>query len=295
MNDLKYRALINGLSALLVVFFVFFAEFGFFAWIFTGAVVAIALVSLHEFYGFIRKKRHNPAEIIALIGSLLYLFSLLIRIKAPQPLWQILPFIILVMMVFAFFVYFALIQKEPIINIATTLLGVIYVTIPLGLAIEIVFFHKIGGAQDPHFEGSFFLAFVLAVTKAGDVGGYFIGRYFGKHKLALRISPNKTLEGAIAVLVASTLMSLFVCWIGKQAGAFQAFSYGAALILGIVIGIFGQLGDLAESLLKRDAKVKDSSRLPGVGGVLDMVDSLIFTLPVVYIFLKFYPNILGIL
>jgi phosphatidate cytidylyltransferase len=121
------------------------------------------------------------------------------------------------------------------------------------------------------------------------MGGYFVGRFLGRHKLAEELSPNKTKEGALGGLIAAILMSVLLLFIGQRwGGVFSRFSYTEFIFLGLVMGFLGQVGDLAESLLKRDVGVKDSNKIPGVGGLLDMVDSLLFTSPLVYLFLKFH-------
>jgi phosphatidate cytidylyltransferase len=125
---------------------------------------------------------------------------------------------------------------------------------------------------------------LIAVTKITDVGAYFVGKLFGKHPLAPYLSPRKTIEGAIGGFCSAVALSLFFCIIGRSVG--WDLSVWHAAWLGMVIGILSQVGDLAESLLKRDAAVKDSNRIPGIGGVLDLLDSVLFTSPVVYFFIR---------
>ncbi len=292
MGDLKHRTLINGIGGILLLLFIFFAEFPYFRWFFTGAIALICAFAVYEFYGLVKKKGFDPAVTLGIVVAVLYIYASFIKTQSisdrGSAFWDNSPTIILALTFFASFAFFAVTRKSPIVNIATTFFGIVYLAIPLSLVIRIAYFFNYHGLQDLYFEGSWWLLYLLAVTKSGDMGGYFIGRYFGRHKLAHYLSPNKTLEGAVGGLVASTLISCLVCYAGKQFNVFVHFSYFAALIMGVVIGILGQIGDLAESLLKRDAKVKDSSHIPGVGGVLDMIDSLIFTIPIVYIFLKIY-------
>jgi phosphatidate cytidylyltransferase len=125
---------------------------------------------------------------------------------------------------------------------------------------------------------SHWLMFALLVNWAGDIGAYYIGRKFGKHKLAPRVSPNKSWEGSVASVATSLLL----------AGAYLLrFVDGISIVhvIGITVAanVAGQLGDLAESAMKRGAGVKDSgSILPGHGGFLDRVDSTLFALPVIY-------------
>jgi phosphatidate cytidylyltransferase len=126
------------------------------------------------------------------------------------------------------------------------------------------------------------LMYALVLNWAGDSGAYYIGRAFGKHKMAPRVSPKKSWEGAAASLVTSALVGS-----AYLSHFIPGTSITAAIFLTVVSNASGQLGDLAESAIKRGASVKDSGGLlPGHGGFLDRVDSTLFTLPVIYIWLK---------
>jgi phosphatidate cytidylyltransferase len=125
--------------------------------------------------------------------------------------------------------------------------------------------------------------YILLVVKSGDMGAYFTGSRWGKRRLFPRISPNKTWEGFIGGTVASVSSSvLFKLAIGGQFGRFL-LSTGDAVVLGLLLSCAGVLGDLFESLVKRASRVKDSGGIiPGMGGILDIVDSLLFGLPLLY-------------
>ncbi|MBI3610213.1 MAG: phosphatidate cytidylyltransferase [Nitrospirae bacterium] len=136
-------------------------------------------------------------------------------------------------------------------------------------------------------QGEFLIFFLFLVTWAGDTGAYYAGKGLGRRRLAPRISPNKTVEGAIGGLIASLLAAFlaqrwFLPFLSTQDGFF----------LGLLLGILGQMGDLTESMFKRSAGVKDSGRfLPGHGGILDKVDSLIFTAPAFYYYLLWIKQV----
>ncbi len=136
--------------------------------------------------------------------------------------------------------------------------------------------------------GVLMLLATITVVKFGDIGAYTVGRLIGRHKLAPHLSPGKTIEGAIGGLAASAFGAwLVLAWIWPRAVGFKPIHVDVDewLSFGILVGLAGMMGDLAESLLKRDAAMKDSSRwLPGFGGVLDIVDSLLFAAPVAYFF-----------
>ena len=130
-------------------------------------------------------------------------------------------------------------------------------------------------------NGANLVFFLVLVTKSADIGAYLVGRKFGKNELLPRISPKKTREGALGGTIFSVLIALVL-------GMFLTeFSFLHLIILGVVIAALGQVGDLAESLIKRDCNVKDSgSYLAGIGGIYDVIDSLLFTTPVFYFYVK---------
>jgi phosphatidate cytidylyltransferase len=133
--------------------------------------------------------------------------------------------------------------------------------------------------------GWVFLA--LLCTFASDISAYLIGRTLGRHKMAPYISPNKTWEGAVGGLAGSIILSAAVVFVFKL-----PLGYLEAIFLGVLISVFGQLGDLVKSLFKRNMTVKDSGNvLPGHGGFLDRVDSLAFAGVIVYYFIIFFVTV----
>jgi len=129
---------------------------------------------------------------------------------------------------------------------------------------------------------------VIAIVKACDSGAYFTGTAIGKHKLIKFISPGKTWEGLIGGLVAAAGFGVLALWLGKTyapevLGTLETLAYWQAAVIGVLLGGAGQAGDLSASVLKRDAGVKDSGRiLPGFGGMLDMLDSLVISAPLAW-------------
>ena len=161
--------------------------------------------------------------------------------------------------------------------IATTLLGLMYVPWLLNFIQKINFF--------PDVEGKFFLLYFILVTKFSDMGAYSVGSLIGRHKMIPRISPGKTWEGFAGAILVSTAASLvFVHFFG---GRMAGMNFLHATILGIVLSVTAVIGDLIESLFKREAGVKDSGSLfPGIGGILDLLDSLLFNAPIMYLYLR---------
>lgn len=127
-------------------------------------------------------------------------------------------------------------------------------------------------------EGAFLVFFLLLVVWMGDTGAYYVGKTFGKHKLSPRISPKKTVEGLAGGIAASILAAVII-----KFTFFHAFPLHHAIIAGAILSVAGVIGDLAESMWKRSAAVKDSGTLiPGHGGFLDRFDSILFTAPILY-------------
>jgi phosphatidate cytidylyltransferase len=133
------------------------------------------------------------------------------------------------------------------------------------------------------YHGLIPLAALVATAKGSDVGAYTMGRLAGRNKLWPRLSPNKTIEGAIGGLVFGVLFSLIVTVVAKYVLHAPCLDWVASVGFGLAVVPAAQLGDLMESMIKRDCAVKDASTaVPGFGGVLDVLDSLLFAAPVAY-------------
>jgi phosphatidate cytidylyltransferase len=132
-------------------------------------------------------------------------------------------------------------------------------------------------------DGKYWFLYIFLVTKITDVGAYFSGRLFGKKKLCINVSPNKTVMGSVCGIIIAVITSFLFTFLTKE-GVFE-ITYLESIYIGLILSVFSQFGDLFESLLKRDAKVKDSNKIPAIGGVFDMIDSLIFNIPIMYLFL----------
>jgi phosphatidate cytidylyltransferase len=141
----------------------------------------------------------------------------------------------------------------------------------------------------PGIEGAFFILYFLVVTKFSDLGAYVTGSLLGKHKMIPRVSPNKTWEGFGGAILFSTGASLLlVIFAGAQ---LMGMNLIHAVVLGVVLSVSAVMGDLVESLFKREAGVKDSGNFfPGIGGILDVLDSLLFNAPIMYLYLRYVLN-----
>lgn len=188
---------------------------------------------------------------------------------------------------------------SPLLNVSATIMGLLYVPLFFGTLIGIrelfipVDFPVIryfgSGAADPsnalllHRWGGYTVISVMSMIWICDSAAYHVGMAAGKHKLYPRVSPNKSWEGAVAGFIAALASAVAAKYL-----VLEYLPLSGAFVIGVIVGVIGQLGDLYESLLKRDAGVKDSSALiPGHGGALDRFDSLLLVAPCVYLYLDF--------
>jgi phosphatidate cytidylyltransferase len=195
------------------------------------------------------------------------------------------------------------VEGKPLGSAALTVFGVLYTAglLGFGYAIryhDIVAGYDVVGARNLALgaftlripPGGVLLIFPLVLTWASDIGAYFVGRTIGGRKLMPSVSPGKTVSGALGGLVASMLVAyVFARWV-LVPFAHLGFTPWGALLFGGLISVAAQVGDLFESLIKREGGVKDSSHIiPGHGGILDRFDSLIFVMPVAYLLLGWLP------
>ena len=260
-------------------------------WVFALVVITFIAVALYEFFTMVRQRGilvHRPLSIgLGVVFSLLVAWRSLVKPGLmPAPglgegatglgwAWDIFwPMTIVLIFLRQFTRQNTF---EALSGLATTLFGLAYIA---GL-FSYVFYLRAFKGQD----GAWLIVFLILVTKMGDAGALVIGNLLGRHTLMARISPRKTVEGFVGgALVSAATGALATPMVGRLAGLAW---YG--MVMGLLLGLVGQLGDLAESLIKRDCQVKDSGRLlPGLGGILDVLDSLLFTAPVFYALL-IYP------
>src|SRR6202012_3376094 len=170
-------------------------------------------------------------------------------------------------------------NTSGITAIAVTLLGLMYVPWLMNFIQKINFFPALAG------DGKFYVFYFILLTKFSDTGAYVVGSLIGRHKMIPRISPGKTWEGFVGALLVSTGASLvFVHFFGNH---MLGMNQMHAIILGLILSSTAVIGDLIESLFKREAGVKDSgTTFPGIGGILDLLDSLLFNAPIMYLYLR---------
>jgi phosphatidate cytidylyltransferase len=166
-----------------------------------------------------------------------------------------------------------------LLAISTTLFGLMYVPWLLNFVQKINFFAGV--------DGHYYLLFFVIATKFSDIGAYCTGSLIGRHKMIPRVSPGKTWEGFGGALVFSSAASLVFSQVIAPKHM-PDMTWLHALVLGLMLSATAVVGDLVESLFKREAGVKDSGRLfPGIGGILDLLDSLLFNAPLMYVYMRY--------
>jgi phosphatidate cytidylyltransferase len=255
----------------------------------TPSLICIGLLALlgqWEFYRAQEEKGHKVFKQSGLFfGALLFFVTWLFLIHQPANA----RFVHLGLeMVICFAVLGAFIRlvvwqehhRAPITTAALTVLGLLYVPFLFNFVALLAFM-----PLDPH-ENRFLLIYLLAVTKFSDVGAYVIGSMIGRHKMIPRISPGKTWEGFGGAILTSLAISVLLTHFLETRA--PSLSFTSSIVLGILLPLISVVGDLAESVVKRDASIKDSGHtIPGIGGVLDLIDSILFTAPVLYFYLQF--------
>lgn len=244
-------------------------------WYFFSIVLLISTVAQWEFYQIQKHKNIHPQSVSGIIiGTFL-----LIGVQTKNYHIMLLLLILFLMLVLANEMYRR--HKNVSANIGVTLLGILYIPLLLGtfLYVRINVENIYPGVTNAGFR---FILAIFASIWICDTFAYAFGRMLGRHKLYEKVSPNKSMEGAIAGVFGSIIVYIII----KQVN-FLPLSWQDVLIFGFVTGIVGQIGDLVESWFKRDVGVKDSSALlPGHGGMLDRFDSLIFVSPAVFIIIN---------
>lgn len=241
-------------------------------WYFFAIVVFISLIAQWEFYQIQENNDIHPQKISGIIKGII----LLSTIQTKQWLTGSLLLIICLMLILANEMFRR--HKNVSANIGVTLLGVLYIPFLLGSFLYLRSYVDIL-LPNVKFAGFKFILIIFASIWICDTFAYGFGKWLGKHKLYEKVSPNKSMEGAIAGVIGSVLTFVPVYYLSVL-----PITIAEVFLFGIVIGIVGQTGDLVESWFKRDAGVKDSSALlPGHGGMLDRFDSLIFVSPAMFI------------
>lgn len=259
MNNFTQRALTGAAFILVIISSVVFS---FYSLLFLFTLVV--LLGLWEFFGLLEKADYEPQKIVGTIIGVVGFLVLATSTSKAYPFFLIIP-------VFFFLLELFRNKKQPFINVAFTILGIIYVALPFALLAQ----QSFSGEQYSYqlILGLFFLIW------SNDTFAYLAGRWLGKRKLFERISPKKTWEGTIGGVVFTLITSYVLSLYFNDLDLFQW------LTIAFIVSVAGTLGDLVESMLKRSLNVKDSGNiLPGHGGILDRFDSFLLCAPFVVVF-----------
>jgi phosphatidate cytidylyltransferase len=258
-------------------------------YVFGATMVFLAIAGLIEFYGLVQKRDlvcfknwGLVGGVLLMAGTFLNLTGVLGRQDSPARVNDFeTSFLILFVLGLCLRQFFAKSNTAGILAISTTLFGLMYVPWLLNFIQKIQFFFPEPLADN----GKIYVLYFILVTKFSDTGAYAVGSLIGRHKMIPRISPGKTWEGFGGAILVSTSASLvFVHFLGDR---MAGMNYVHAIILGVILSVSAVVGDLIESLFKREAGVKDSGKLfPGIGGILDLLDSLLFNAPLMYLYLR---------
>lgn len=278
MSELPKRVLFALVGAPLTIALIYLG-----GWVLAAALGAIAALGAWELYRMARAAGHEPMENagIVLAASIpLLVHATYLGVFRATVTVAVLMFLALTGGV----IWARGTQRKPLVSLALTVVGIVYPA--LVTYMYPIRYHDY--AVDAK-AGTLLLMLPISLTWATDTGAYFVGRSMGRHKLIPSVSPAKTVEGAIGgVLVATIAAWLYVTFLLRPVAQLTMLPIGLTMFA-ILVSCVAQTGDLAESLFKRDAGVKDSSRLlPGHGGILDRFDSLLFVLPVSYVLLGYF-------
>jgi phosphatidate cytidylyltransferase len=248
---------------------------------------SLGLLSLWEFYGMLDHKGLPNFKVTAMIcGTVMlcgsfYYFS---RVGPGHSYdFEVAVLLFFLLTVFTRQMFDSLRDDAPLRTMAYTIFGLLYVLWLYNFITKIVY--VVPRSSTGAVTGQFYVLYLIAVTKFSDMGAYLTGSMIGRHKMIPHISPKKTWEGFFGALAFSLLASLGM-W-KLMPSHLPGMSLTHAIVLGLMLGFAAVIGDLAESIIKRSTGVKDSgSFLPGIGGALDLVDSLLFTAPLLFFYLR---------
>ena len=256
-------------------------------YVFLAIIMVLGGLGLMEFYGLVEKRGLVCFKWLGVLGGVVLMLGTFLHCTGKLGICTTPSRVndfeaaLLIVLVLGLCIRQLVSKTNPtgLLAISTTLFGLMYVPWLLNFIQAINFFPGIGG------DGKFYVLYFILVTKFSDTGAYTVGSLIGRHKMIPRVSPNKTWEGFGGAILGSVLASLVFAHFAQEHLAGMTVVH--AVILGVLLGAAAVVGDLIESLFKREAGVKDSGRFfPGIGGILDLLDSLLFNAPIMYLYLR---------
>lgn len=251
-------------------------------------IAGLGLVGLWEYYTMLDHRRLPNFKMIGMLCGAVLSFGSFYWLSRVGPAgtydFEVSSLLALVLVIFARQMFITRGEAMPLETMALTVFGLFYVPWLFSFVTKIVYL--LPRDEAGQVTGHLYVLWLVVVTKFSDMGAYVTGSLIGKHPLVPHISPKKTWEGFFGALAFSTAGG---CGLLAIMGSRLSFlSQKDAIVLGIGLGFAAVIGDLAESLVKRSADVKDSGRfLPGIGGALDLIDSILFTAPLMFFYLRF--------
>jgi len=246
----------------------------------------MALMALWEYYRMLESDGIGVFTLTGMICAAVLLGGgfLLMRAHGPEQAYD---FELVVLVLFLLVIFarqmFRGAARDPLRAMSYTVFGLLYIPWLFSFITKIIYLTP--PTPEGAATGQYYVLFLVMVTKFSDIGAYVFGSLFGKHPFASHISPSKTWEGFVGAPLSSLLAA---CWLyALMPEKLSAFRFDDVVVLGLLLGLAAVIGDLAESIVKRGANTKDSSRLlPGIGGTLDLIDSLLFTSPLLFFYMR---------
>jgi phosphatidate cytidylyltransferase len=251
------------------------------------AIAALGLLGLWEYYEMLDRRGVPNFKLTAIICGVVFFAASFYAFRSYGPEksydFEIAVMLGFLLVVFGRQMFQRTRDRNPLETMAYTLFGLLYVVWLFNFITKIVYLPPRGPFGEP--TGQYYVLYLLLVTKFSDMGAYLAGSLFGKHKLVPHISPHKSWEGLVGAIALATVGS-FGLWL-LIPDRLSVFSATDVAVLGILLGGAAVIGDLAESIVKRSTEAKDSGGLlPGIGGVLDLIDSLLFTAPLLFFYMR---------
>jgi phosphatidate cytidylyltransferase len=254
---------------------------------FFALIAALALRALWEYYRMLEADGIRVFTLTGMLGAVVLLVGGFLAARSGLPGGAAdFEWIVVVLFLFAIFTrqMFRGVGEDPLRAMAYTVFGLLYIPWLFGFLTKIIYLAP--RLPDGAATGQFYVLYLVAVTKFSDMGAYLVGSLFGRHAFVPHISPKKTWEGFAGALFWSLFASFWMYALLRE--RLPALRFDDLVVLGLGLGFAAVVGDLAESVVKRGAHTKDSSHvLPGIGGTLDLIDSLLFTAPLLYFYMRF--------
>ena len=255
--------------------------------LFYALICVFGLIALWEFYSMLDHRDLPNFKITGMICGAVMLVGSFYYFAKMGPAgsydFELAVLLFFLLTVFGRQMFARLRQDEPLQTMAYTLFGLLYVLWLFNFTTKILYLTP--RASNGVVTGQFYVLYLIAVTKFSDMGAYLTGSLIGRHLMTPHISARKTWEGFCGALVFALLCSLLLFKLMPDHLSMLTWTH--ATVLGLLLGFAAVIGDLAESIIKRSTDVKDSGNfLPGIGGALDLIDSLLFTAPLLFFYLR---------